>query len=125
MTMVVGGNEAEVHTSGEIEAPAMPGGLVCVECGYALSLLADDTLPHCPACGGRSFRRAAMFEQTTVGVDAIDVAAAEPAAVSAARERLAGAGPHLAWEADGRARDLQAGAGLVEDRPFQHGRHPA
>ena len=100
MTMVVGGSEPEVHTAGEPQAPPTPGGLVCVECGYALSLLAQDTLPHCPACGGRSFRRAAMFEQTTVGVDAIEVASTEPAAVVAARERLAGAGPHLVWEAD-------------------------
>jgi hypothetical protein len=42
-----------------------------------------------------------MFEQTTVGVDAIEVADREPAGVVAARERLAGAGPHLAWETDG------------------------
>lgn len=101
MTMVVGGNEAEVHTSGETQSPPTPGSLVCVECSYALSLLAEDTLPHCPACGGRSFRRVGMFDQTTVGVEAIEVADAEPAAVGTARERLAGEGPHLAWEADG------------------------
>ena len=99
MTMVIGGNDQEVHTAGESQAPPAPGGLVCVECNYALSLLAEDTLPHCPACGGRSFRRAAMFEQTTVGAEAIDVAETEPESVTAARERLAGAGPHLVWEA--------------------------
>jgi predicted nucleic acid-binding Zn-ribbon protein len=104
MTMVIGGNDPEVHTSGEPQAPPTPGGLVCVECGYALSLLADDRLPHCPACGGHSFRRAAMFEQTTVGAEAIEVADAEPATVVAARDRLAGSGPHLAWEADDRVR---------------------
>ena len=52
MTMVIGGNDAEVHTSGESQTEATPGGHVCVECGYALSLLADDRVPHCPACGG-------------------------------------------------------------------------
>ncbi len=107
MTMVIGGNDSEVHTSGEeVQAHPTPGGLVCVECGYALSLLAEDTLPHCPACGGRSFRRAAMFEQTTVGVEAIEVAETEPDAVAAARERLADAGPHLAWEIDGELQTL-------------------
>jgi hypothetical protein len=111
MTMLIGGNEPEVHTSGEPKSPPTPGGLVCVECGYALSLLSDDTLPHCPACGGRSFRRASMFEQTTVGVDAIDVADNEPAAVSEARKRLAGAGPHLAWVIDG----------VLKTRPIETG----
>lgn len=101
MTMVHGRSEAELHTSGEQQTPPAPGGLVCVECGYALSLLADDELPHCPACGGRSFRRSAMFDQTTVGVDVIEVASAEPAAVAAARERLKDTGVYLVWENDG------------------------
>jgi predicted nucleic acid-binding Zn-ribbon protein len=114
MTMVVGGNDQEVHTSGEPQTPPTPGGLVCVECGYALSLLAEDTLPHCPACGGRSFRRSAMFEQTTVGVDAIEVAESEPESVCAARERLAGAGPHLAWEADGEVRTRRIDLGWAK-----------
>ena len=111
MTMVIGGSDQEMHTSGEPHAPPAPGSLVCVECSYALTLLADDTLPHCPACGGRSFRRAAMFEQTTLGADAIAVAESEPVAVAAARRRLAGAGPHLVWEADGdvRMRPLEPG----------------
>jgi hypothetical protein len=82
-----------------------------VECGYALSVIADDTVPHCPACGGRSFRRSAMFEQHTIGVDAVDVAAAEPRTVGAARERLAGAGPHLAWEADGELKTVKLEVG--------------
>ena len=111
MTMVIGGNDSEVHTSGEMHSPPAPGGLVCVECGYALSLLAEDTLPHCPACGGRSFRRAAMFEQSTVGVDTIEVADVEPAAVAAARERLVDAGPHLVWEAGGELRTMRIDAG--------------
>jgi hypothetical protein len=111
MTMVVGGNGQELHTAGEEQTPTAPGGLVCVECGYALSLLADDTLPHCPACGGRSFRRSAMFEQTTVGVEAIEVAETEPESVAAARERLTGAGPHLAWEAGGELKTLPIQSG--------------
>jgi predicted nucleic acid-binding Zn-ribbon protein len=111
MTMVIGGNDPEVHTSGEEQSPPTPGGLVCVECGYALSLLAQDTLPHCPACGGRSFRRSAMFEQTTVGVGAIEAADAEPDSVAAAREQLADDGPHLAWEMDGELRTMPIAVG--------------
>lgn len=111
MTTVIGGNDPEVHTSGEAQTEATPGGLVCVECGYALSVLADDRLPHCPTCGGRSFRRSAMFEQTTLGVEAIETAEAEPGAVAAVRERLAGEGPHLAWEADGEVSTMPIDAG--------------
>jgi FHA domain/Zinc-ribbon containing domain len=111
MTMVIGGNDPEVHTSGESQTEATPGSLVCVECGYALSLMADDRLPHCPACGGHSFRRAAMFEQTTVGVDAVECAECEPAPIAAVRERLAGAGPHLAWEIDGAVKIMTIDAG--------------
>jgi predicted nucleic acid-binding Zn-ribbon protein len=114
MTMVIGGNDAEVHTSGESQTEATPGGHVCVECGYALSLLADDRVPHCPACGGRSFRRTAMFEQTTLGVDAIEVADAEPETVAAARERLGGSGPHLAWEQDGKLKTMPIDAGWAK-----------
>jgi predicted RNA-binding Zn-ribbon protein involved in translation (DUF1610 family) len=132
--MLIGGNDPEVHTSGESQSPPTPGGLVCVECGYALTLLADDTLPHCPACGGRSFRRAAMFEQTTVGASAIEVAESEPDCVAAARERLAGKGPHLAWEADEKVRTIpvepgwykigrSGSADLVLDDPTVSRRH--
>jgi hypothetical protein len=134
MTMVIGGNEPEVHTAGEAQSPATPGALVCVECGYALSLLAQDTLPHCPACGGRSFRRGAMFEQTTVGVSAVEVADAEPESVVQARTDLAGAGPHLAWDADGELRTMpiesgwakigrSGGADLMLDDPTVSRRH--
>jgi len=114
MAVVIGGNDSEVHTSGETQAPPTPGGLACVECGYALTLLAEDTLPHCPACGGRSFRRSAMFDQTTVGVDAIEVAESEPATVATARGRLAGAGPHLAWESAGELKTMRIEPGWAK-----------
>lgn len=107
MTIVFGGNDSEIHTAGEGQRPPTPGGLACVECGYALTLLAEDTLPHCPACGGRSFRRAAMFDQSTVGVDVIEPAGTEPAAVAAARERLTGTGAHLVWESEGEVKSAE------------------
>ena len=109
--MVVGGRDPEVHSAGEPPTTPTPGGLVCVECGYALSLLADDTLPHCPACGGRSFRRASMFEQTTVGAEAIEPAESEPEAIGGVRRKLVGAGPHLAWEEDEAAQTIAIGIG--------------
>ena len=52
-----------------------------------------------------------MFEQTTLGVEAIETAEAEPGAVAALRERLAGDGPHLAWEADREVSTMQIDAG--------------
>jgi FHA domain-containing protein len=61
------------------------GSLVCSVCGFAVSLtaledLADDsTVPECPACGGREFKRASIFEQPTVLADAIEPALSKPA----------------------------------------------
>jgi hypothetical protein len=52
-----------------------------------------------------------MFEQTTVGVEAIEVAETEPESVAAARERLMGAGPHLVWEAGGEVKTLPIQSG--------------
>ena len=36
---------------------ASAGSLCCVDCGYAISLAAIASVPECPNCGGRSFRR--------------------------------------------------------------------
>lgn len=101
MTMVAPqGNGLEELTTGDEQTEATPGGLICSECGYALSLIAQDTLPACPACGGRSFRRSSMFERSTSEVDAVETRT-EPDAVKAARAELAGQGPHLAWQQPG------------------------
>lgn len=45
-------------TSGTL---AGTGSFRCLECGYALSLAAADSLPHCPVCSGREFERASLF----------------------------------------------------------------
>lgn len=87
-------------TAGDEETQAAPGSLICVGCGYALSLELDDTLPVCPACGGESFRRASLFDRATREVEAIE-ARTEPEPVRAARERISGTGPHLAWMTPG------------------------
>ena len=55
-----------------------------------------------------------MFEQTALGVDAIEVADAEPETVAAARERLGGSGPHLAWEQDGEVKTMPIDAGWAK-----------
>ena len=39
---------ADAGQAGEIAAV---GSLVCVGCGYSISLSAGDELPECPACG--------------------------------------------------------------------------
>jgi predicted nucleic acid-binding Zn-ribbon protein len=94
------GDELGELTTGDEETQATPGSLVCVECGYALSLERQDTLPACPACGGDTFRRASLFDRATREVDAVE-ARTEPAAVREARDDLRGSGPHLAWVAPG------------------------
>ena len=94
------GDDLGELTAGDEETQAAPGSLICVECGYALSLELDDTLPVCPACGGDTFRRASLFDRATREVEAIE-ARAEPEPVRAARDELRDAGPHLAWVAPG------------------------
>lgn len=94
------GDDLGELTAGDEETQAAPGSLICVACGYALSLELDDTLPRCPACGGETFRRASLFDRATREVEAIEARSA-PEAVRAVHEELAGSGPHLAWVAPG------------------------
>ena len=88
----------DVHETGEL---ALVGSLVCVECGYSISLSAADELPTCPACGGSSFRRASMFESPTVDADAISPAPALPAWLDGVRASLEPGDQHVAFEEDG------------------------
>jgi hypothetical protein len=88
----------DVHETGEL---ALVGSLVCVECGYSISLSVTDELPTCPACGGSSFRRASMFESPTVDADAISPAPALPAWLDDVRSSLEPGDQHVAYEDDG------------------------
>ena len=88
----------DVHETGEL---ALVGSLVCVECGYSISLSVTDELPTCPACGGSSFRRASMFESPTVDADAISPAPALPAWLDGVRASLKAGDQHVAYEEDG------------------------
>ena len=46
---------------------------ICVGCGFAFSIAAIESLPECPNCGGRSFRRASLFDRPTVDTVAVEV----------------------------------------------------
>ncbi|HLM49542.1 MAG TPA: FHA domain-containing protein [Solirubrobacteraceae bacterium] len=37
------------------------GSFRCDDCGYVVSLVAEDRVPDCPSCGGKRFSRASLF----------------------------------------------------------------
>jgi len=90
--------ETNVRETGEFVAV---GSLVCVGCGYSISLEADDELPRCPNCGETRFRRASMFESPTIDADAIAPAATPPTWLDDVRESLEPGGRYVAFEHDG------------------------
>ena len=92
------GDEIGTRETGELGAV---GSLVCVECGYSISISALEGLPRCPACGGAEFRRASMFEAPTVDAGAIEPAAAPPVWLEDVRSDLESGVPHIAFEEDG------------------------
>jgi predicted RNA-binding Zn-ribbon protein involved in translation (DUF1610 family) len=85
----------------ETGAYAAVGSLVCVGCGYSLSLSVDDELPQCPACGETQFRRASMFGSQTVDAEAIAPASSPPAWLEGIRAELDPGGRFVAFEEDG------------------------
>jgi predicted RNA-binding Zn-ribbon protein involved in translation (DUF1610 family) len=87
----------DVRESGQLAA----GSLVCVGCGYSISLEVDDELPLCPACGESRFRRASLFESRTLDTEAISPAAAPPTWIDEVRSRVDPANRYLAYEEDG------------------------
>jgi predicted RNA-binding Zn-ribbon protein involved in translation (DUF1610 family) len=97
MDAVVDGG-ADLSETGEFAAV---GSLVCVSCGYSISLSAGDELPSCPACGGSRFRRASMFESSTVAADAVSAAASPPAWLDDVRAELEAPGHYVAYEDGG------------------------
>jgi predicted RNA-binding Zn-ribbon protein involved in translation (DUF1610 family) len=95
-----GGTDADVRETGEFAAAV--GSLVCINCGYSISLTATDELPRCPACGQSRFRRASMFESPTVDADAIAPASEPPIWLEEAREALESGGHYIVYEEDGK-----------------------
>lgn len=86
----------DVRESGELAA----GSLVCVGCGYSVSLEVDDTLPACPACGESRFRRASLFESRTLDAEVISAAVAPPTWLDDVRSRLEPGTRYLAYADD-------------------------
>ena len=87
----------DVRAPGELAT----GSLVCVGCGYSVSLELDDELPRCPACGESRFRRASLFESRTVDTEAISPAAAPPTWLAEVRSQIDPSSRYLAYEEDG------------------------
>jgi len=85
----------ESLTSGTL---AGTGSFRCEECGYVVTLAAQDQLPDCPGCGGSRFARASLFAG---GRFAHKGEAPTPeerdALTAAAREHISGDGEYLAW----------------------------
>ena len=86
----------EVRESGEQTA----GSLVCVGCGYSISLTLDDDVPRCPACGETRFRRASLFESRTLDTEAISPAPTRPTWLDEAREGIDPTARYIAYEED-------------------------
>jgi hypothetical protein len=94
MDAVVDGG-ADVRETGEFAAV---GSLACVGCGYSISLEAGDELPRCPACGESRFRRASMFESSTVAADAVTAAPSPPVWLEGVRAELEPSSQYVAYE---------------------------
>jgi hypothetical protein len=75
--------EAKVYETGSVVGA---GSFECLNCGFTIALAALDKVPEC-TCGGSRFRRASMFEQTTVVTTALEVEI-EPEWLEATREML-------------------------------------
>jgi predicted RNA-binding Zn-ribbon protein involved in translation (DUF1610 family) len=87
----------EVRESSELTA----GSLVCVGCGYSVSLTLDDDMPQCPACGETRFQRASMFESRTLDTEVISPAPSPPTWLDGARSDLDPTGRYVVYEEDG------------------------
>jgi hypothetical protein len=66
------------------------GSFICVECGFAVTLAALDTVPPCPACDNSKFRRASLFEQPTLSEPAVEEKEADLGWLNEVRGDLAG-----------------------------------
>lgn len=91
----------ELQTGERVTELTGPGSLICVSCGFGISIEALDALPTCPTCGGSRFRRGSLFDHPTVDVDAIEPAGEAPEWLEEARGKLSQPGPYLAFEEDG------------------------
>jgi predicted nucleic acid-binding Zn-ribbon protein len=92
----------ESLTSGTL---AGTGSFRCEECGYVVTLAAEDELPACPGCGGARFARASLFTGGRFSRRATDATPEERKAVLVeARERIDHPGQYLAYDDAGDVR---------------------
>jgi hypothetical protein len=81
------------------------GSFRCDECGYVVTLAANDTLPDCPGCGGSAFSRASLFGPGTRFSRQVPAPLAEDDRerwIERARGVAGEIGEHLAYEDGGR-----------------------
>lgn len=88
-------------TSGTL---AGTGSFRCEECGYVVTLSAEDALPDCPGCGGSAFTRASLFTGGRFARPAQVPRSADEQAewLQRARAEAEGPGEHLAYEDAGK-----------------------
>ncbi len=90
-------SNTDIRQSGEQITESEPGSLLCVDCGWAFSIAAVETLPRCPNCGGEGFRRGSLFAQPTLEAESIHSLEATPEWVEEVRAELDRAGSYLAF----------------------------
>jgi predicted nucleic acid-binding Zn-ribbon protein len=74
------------------------GSFRCQECGFVLTLAERGTLSDCPACGGKSFSRSALFSSPRFSRGEQRTAEEQAAWVEHARESLDQPGQYLVYE---------------------------
>ena len=81
------------------------GSFRCAECGFAVALHELDEVPHCPECGGTTFKRLSLFSRAPRHAAAPTVEGS-PDWLEEARDALVSAGDYLALQDDERVRVL-------------------
>jgi hypothetical protein len=75
------------------------GSFRCQECGYGVTLAAEDALPECPGCGGTKFMRAPLFSSPGFeGKHPHDAESTRPDWLAEVREELPAAGEYVAYD---------------------------
>ena len=109
----------EIHESGEQITEAQPGSLYCVSCGFAVAI-SPGSLPECPNCHGRRFRRGSIFDhRPAVRTSSDEIGERTPEWLEEARAELDRAGSYLAFdEGDGEYAVDPTRARLDSNRPL-------
>jgi FHA domain/Zinc-ribbon containing domain len=107
---LIGQSTDGVHHAGETAGGV--GSFICEGCSFPVSFEPAESIPRCPNCGGKDFRRASLFEQPTLRSIAVTRPSAEPENwLDDMRESITEPGKYLAMFADGRSRVIELSAG--------------